>query len=257
MKERGRVLLADDEDHFRLAVAELLREEGYDCALASDAAEAMARLEAEPFDVLVADIKMPGNLNLEFIREAAEKAPHMSVILVTGYPSTETAIASVNLPVTAYLTKPFRFEALLGPVAFGVERSRAFAALERLRRQTRTFDQVLAATTTALENATDRTFADPLNVFLESLYHNILTSLSEMKRVTGMLASPDHAAPADAFPDPRIDVLRDALEEVVRVLKKTKTAFKSKDLAQLRRRVEGLIEQMDARVSTETVAPER
>ncbi len=259
MADRARVLLADDEVHFQQAVAELLREEGFYCDPVGDAYAALSLLEASDYDVLIADIKMPGNLNLEFVRQVAEQAPRISVILVTGYPSTETAIESVQLPVIAYLVKPFKFETLLHHVRFGVERRTAFRALERLRQQVHSFDQALTVTEGAMEQASQQTFSDPLGAFVEYVYHHILTSLGELKKVTGMLVDPVESRPVLPFPDPRIEVLKDALEDVVAVLVKTKTAFKSKDLGQLRRRMETLLEQMrtpSGKTGLKAVAPD-
>lgn len=99
MADKGKVLLADDEENFQRAIAVLLREQGYLCDVVSDASAATERLRHNQYDVLIADIKMPGNTELEFIRELSADAQGISMILVTGYPSTETAIASVELPI--------------------------------------------------------------------------------------------------------------------------------------------------------------
>jgi DNA-binding NarL/FixJ family response regulator len=70
-------------------------------------------LGRENYDLLIADIKMPGNSDLEFISALPKIAEGMPVILVTGYPSLNSAIESVQLPVVAYLVKPFELNELL------------------------------------------------------------------------------------------------------------------------------------------------
>jgi CheY-like chemotaxis protein len=101
MSELGRILIADDEERFMHSTAAFLRQEGYECACAPDAATVAAMLREDPYDLLIADIKMPGNRNLELIRELSHRAEELSVILVTGCPSLQSAIQSIRLPVVA------------------------------------------------------------------------------------------------------------------------------------------------------------
>jgi DNA-binding NarL/FixJ family response regulator len=70
-------------------------------------------LRKESYDLLIADIKMQGNSDLEFIKALPQIAGEMPVILVTGYPSLNSAIESIQLPVVAYLVKPFELNELL------------------------------------------------------------------------------------------------------------------------------------------------
>ena len=69
MVYKGKVLLADDEENFQQAIAVLLREQGYLCDVVSGASAATERLHHNRYDVLIDDIKMPGNTELEFIRD--------------------------------------------------------------------------------------------------------------------------------------------------------------------------------------------
>ena len=66
MTELGRILFADDEETFLQASCDLLRREGYACDGVPDASAAMQKLAAKKYDLLIADIKMPGNAELEF-----------------------------------------------------------------------------------------------------------------------------------------------------------------------------------------------
>ena len=167
MVYKGKVLLADDEENFQRAIAVLLREQGYICDVVSDASAATERLRHNRYDVLIADIKMPGNTELEFIRELSTHTQGLSMILVTGYPSTETAIESVALPILAYLVKPFKFEDLLAHVRFGVERSKAYHAVERLREHVQEWKYELEGSGRVLSQATSQAFSDPLGVFFK------------------------------------------------------------------------------------------
>ncbi|MFQ5515706.1 MAG: response regulator, partial [Myxococcota bacterium] len=112
MAEAARILLADDEPIFREKAAAMLRAEGYECLCAEDARDALRVVRERAPDVALMDIRMQGNETLQGVRELAEIAREIPVILVTGYPSLPTALAAIDLHVAAYLVKPVRFTEL-------------------------------------------------------------------------------------------------------------------------------------------------
>lgn len=111
-----RVLIADDQLTYLAEMAELLRGAGYDCDCVADGPQCERELLRGDTDVLVADIRMPGNVNLELARKVQALPNPPSVILMTGFPTLESAIHSVKLKITAYLVKPFGFNELLHEV---------------------------------------------------------------------------------------------------------------------------------------------
>ncbi len=111
-----RILLADDQPVYLAEMAELLRNTGYDCQCVSDARLVEDELERGTVDVLVADIRMPGNFNLELVERVRSSEDAPAVILMTGFPTLETAISSIKLKICAYLVKPFGFNELLAEV---------------------------------------------------------------------------------------------------------------------------------------------
>ena len=113
MSQTPHVLIADDEALFRDSLKEFLAAKGYACTCASDAPEAARLLSEQTFDLLISDIAMPGNSELQLIREVQVKTPWIPIILVTGYPSVETAVRAVRLPVYSYLLKPIEFSEIL------------------------------------------------------------------------------------------------------------------------------------------------
>jgi DNA-binding NarL/FixJ family response regulator len=133
MSGPGRLLLADDEETFRTSVALLLRREGYQCDVACTAAEAIERLEGTPYDLLITDLRMPGNMDLELLRAAAGIGPALPIIVVTAYPTLPTAIEAVRCAVVDYLVKPFAFEDLLRAVRRALETRKAAHMLNSLR----------------------------------------------------------------------------------------------------------------------------
>jgi two-component system response regulator HydG len=111
-----RILIADDEPLFLRTTAQLLSKAGYECVVAPDATTAIEELTRRPFDLLLSDLNMPGNLKLELLHEGRTKWPTMPLIVITGAPSLPTAIESVRLGIADYLLKPVKYEDLLSSV---------------------------------------------------------------------------------------------------------------------------------------------
>src|SRR5258705_4617016 len=143
MTKQGRILIVDDEETFSHAIIELLRREGYACDGANDAAKALQLLQCETYDLVIADINMPGNVDLEFVHLLSERTPGLPVILVTGHPTLPSAIQSIRLPVVAYLLKPFGFADLLGYVRNGLTQSRAYKMVDSMDKQVQAWRQDL------------------------------------------------------------------------------------------------------------------
>ncbi|MEN9577519.1 MAG: Transcriptional regulatory protein ZraR [Pseudomonadota bacterium] len=113
---RPRVLLTDEQPAYLAEMTEILRGAGYDCDCAADAHEVVGELNAGAVDLLVADIRIPGNFDLELVGHVRGLAEPPAVILTTAFPTLQTAIQSVKLRVSAYLVKPFGFGELLTEV---------------------------------------------------------------------------------------------------------------------------------------------
>jgi two-component system response regulator HydG len=111
-----RILIADDEPLFLRTTAELLRKEGFHCTTAPSGSAALKELSREPFDLVLSDLNMPGNMRLELLQEGRSNWPDIPLIVVTGAPSLPTAIESVRLGITDYLLKPVKFEDLLSSI---------------------------------------------------------------------------------------------------------------------------------------------
>jgi len=240
---KGRVLIADDEETFLNATGDLLRREGYECDCVLDASSAAAKLDHSRYDVLVADIKMPGNPELELIHEVKNRQECLPVILVTGYPSMKSAIRSIELPVVAYLVKPIDFDELLGHVTKAVEFSRVQAAVGETQQRLMEWNRDLEMVRDAMFREIGSSAQVPVDSFVTISLHNIARSLSGLKDVTAALARADGTSNVCQLLNcPRADALLESLKETVEVLKRTKGAFKSKELGALRRRLEEVLE---------------
>lgn len=114
---RPRVLVVDDEASIRDLLAKTLALAEYDVDLAPDGRTALERLRIVPYDLLIADLKMPGVDGLSVIREARRFKADIPVIIITGFSTEASAIEAVNLGVSGYLTKPFRVPRVLAAAA--------------------------------------------------------------------------------------------------------------------------------------------
>jgi excisionase family DNA binding protein len=114
---RSRVLVVDDESSIRELLQKTLALAEYDVDIAPDGRAALERLRLGNYDLLIADLKMPGMDGLTLIREAKRLKTDLPVIIITGFSTESSAIEAVNLGVAGYLTKPFRVPQVLAAAA--------------------------------------------------------------------------------------------------------------------------------------------
>ena len=114
---RKRVLVVDDEASIRDLLAKTLALADYDVDTAPDGTSALDRMCAFAYDLLIADLKMPGMDGLTLIRQVKKLKADLPVIIITGFSTESSAIEAVNLGVAGYLTKPFRVPQVLAAAA--------------------------------------------------------------------------------------------------------------------------------------------
>ncbi|MBA3847191.1 MAG: sigma-54-dependent Fis family transcriptional regulator, partial [Planctomycetes bacterium] len=103
-------VVADDEILNRELLAEILPRLGITVRTAKDGVHALKALEAEPADLLITDIRMPGMGGLKLLLKAKEKWPAMPVVMMTAFASVESAVESMRQGAYDYLMKPFGVE---------------------------------------------------------------------------------------------------------------------------------------------------
>ncbi|MGA2915956.1 MAG: response regulator [Sedimentisphaerales bacterium] len=240
-----RILLADDEQTFRESTGELLRKEGYQCDCVPDAPSAVEKLRQNSYDLLIADIKMPGNPELELIRKLPEIAKGMPVILVTAFPSQKSAIESVNLPVTAYMVKPVDFAELKKNVAEAIKRKNLFQSVTDTKQRLAAMQKHIRNIEESLKEKNHKGFSASVKSFLDFTLGNISWAMSDIKNLTYMLTN-EQSEPTvcNLLNCPRLKELTEGLLSTVRALEKTKSSFKSKELGQLRIRLEQLLKKV-------------
>jgi two-component system, NtrC family, response regulator AtoC len=135
--KRGRILVVDDEANARTALAELLREEGYDVETAADAFKALGKLEEFAPHLVLTDLKMPGMDGIELVKRLAEGEREVAVVVMTAFGAVDTAVEAMRAGAVDYLTKPLNFDELLIVAERALER-------QNLRAETRMLKQRLA-----------------------------------------------------------------------------------------------------------------
>jgi DNA-binding NtrC family response regulator len=105
------VLIVDDEKHTREGLQQALAE-NYDVTVAANAEEAFNLLEAQPFEVILTDLRMPGKSGLKVIDKALALPNRPAVLMMTAYGNIETAVEAMKRGAVDFLTKPVNIERL-------------------------------------------------------------------------------------------------------------------------------------------------
>ncbi|HXJ81222.1 MAG TPA: sigma-54 dependent transcriptional regulator [Candidatus Methylomirabilis sp.] len=110
----GRILIADDEDGLRWVLEKGFRGAGYQVTAVKDGASALVEAQAQPFDLVLLDVRMPGIDGLTLLKEIRDRRADAQVVIMTAHGTMETAIQAMQQGAYDYLAKPFDLdEALL------------------------------------------------------------------------------------------------------------------------------------------------
>jgi DNA-binding NtrC family response regulator len=107
LQRKATVLVVDDEELYRRALERMLQRVGHVVVAARDASEALALVAAQPIDLVLADVRMPGINGLELVRQIHEFAPDLPCIVITGYGGAEQSVEALRAGAFWYLEKPF------------------------------------------------------------------------------------------------------------------------------------------------------
>jgi nitrogen regulation protein NR(I) len=119
-----RILVVDDDPSMRYSLNRMLEGQGLAVSLAKNGIEALERLAQDQPDLVVMDIKMPGQSGLEVLRAIKERDPKALVILMTAFGTTETAIEAMKFGAFDYILKPFDIPQMRGLVGRALQVSR-------------------------------------------------------------------------------------------------------------------------------------
>lgn len=123
-EDKIRLLVVDDEREFLDATSRALERRGFFVRTASNGKQALDALLAQPFEVVVLDVKMPGPDGVEVFRKIKNLNPDLPVIMLTGHGTVQQAFETSRHGVSDYLTKPCDMEHLAGVVNRAVAKSR-------------------------------------------------------------------------------------------------------------------------------------
>lgn len=102
-----KVLIVDDEDVVLKVLEELLKGEGYEVITAKSGGEGFEVYRTKRPDIVLLDKNLPDISGLEIAKRIKENAPYSIIIMITAYPSIESAKEAMKIGVFSYITKPF------------------------------------------------------------------------------------------------------------------------------------------------------
>ena len=129
------LLIVDDETALREAIAERLTDHGFLVEQAGSGEQALERLAAFAFDILLTDLRLPGVDGRQVLDAALERYPDIIAIVITGFGTVKDAVDAIKQGAADFVTKPFQFDALLHVLGSALEQRRLRAENAYLRSQ--------------------------------------------------------------------------------------------------------------------------
>jgi DNA-binding NtrC family response regulator len=118
------ILIVDDDANLRSTMAAILRRAGYIVGTAPGAAEALECLEAQPYDLVFLDLRMPDVGGMDILPEIHTKWPELPILILTAIISLEKAACAIDLGARGYMLKPIEPAVILNRVADIIEEQR-------------------------------------------------------------------------------------------------------------------------------------
>ncbi|MBN2364626.1 MAG: sigma-54-dependent Fis family transcriptional regulator [Calditrichaeota bacterium] len=110
MKKLGRVMVIDDEENIREVLSNYLESMNYEVTTAEDGQDALNKFTKGDFDLIISDLLMPNIDGLELLKRIRDIDKDVIFLMITGYPSIETAVDAIKKGAYDYITKPFHME---------------------------------------------------------------------------------------------------------------------------------------------------
>jgi DNA-binding NtrC family response regulator len=109
----AKILLVDDDVEFGKALAKILKGEGHTPSVALNTPEGLEALRKEKFDMVFADLSMPGENGLVFLEKAKKEFPAIPVVMVTAFGDWDTYAKAIESGVIKFINKPVKKEEIV------------------------------------------------------------------------------------------------------------------------------------------------
>jgi len=135
MVNLAKILIVDDEKVMQESCSRIFEKEGYQVYAVDSGEDAIKMFERYPLDLVLLDLKMPGMGGIKTLLRLKEMDPGLTVLIMTGYPSIETAVKAIKLGAYDYITKPFTPDTLRIATNRALERKSLITENQHLRKQ--------------------------------------------------------------------------------------------------------------------------
>jgi len=187
--EKPRILVVDDEPNICALLSELLSQQDYIIETCLNGQDALAKIRADGYDMLISDLKMPGISGIDLIRSVKSVSPDTAAVLVTGYATVETAVEALRHGADDYVTKPFNIQELRKVVSRGIESKHLRRKNRELVSMLQTANEELHRHKNELKHEVVMTSESLLatNQRLEQRVQQLNTIMNVMKAITSVL----------------------------------------------------------------------
>lgn len=123
-KDKGNVLVVDDEEVMRDVLQTLLEEDGYTVVLVGTGKEALEKAADGAFELVLLDLMLPDTNGVEVMKDLLQIDPHLAIIIITAFGTYEKAVKATKLGAFDFITKPFKNDDILLAVNNGIQQRR-------------------------------------------------------------------------------------------------------------------------------------
>jgi ATP-dependent Lon protease len=122
--QTSQVLVVDDEEIARTNLEYILRKEGHQVSTAANGMEALKKVQAQEFDIVLTDLKMEKMDGIQLLESVKQIAPHTEIVMVTGYATVSSAVDALKKGAAHYLSKPIKLDELRSTVRGIIDKKR-------------------------------------------------------------------------------------------------------------------------------------
>jgi ATP-dependent Lon protease len=122
--QTSQILVVDDEEIARTNLEYILRKEGHQVTTAANGLEALEKVKAQEFDVVLTDLKMEKMDGIQLLESVKQIAPHTEIVMVTGYATVSSAVDALKKGAAHYLSKPVKLDELRATVREIIDKKR-------------------------------------------------------------------------------------------------------------------------------------